>query len=573
LTHLPSDGNRAAVSPLPDSRSGSLAGSELPILPATTSRTTRVPLAPFLLLLVVGVAQRAAVFTIHFPDLNRLITNNHDWLTWQFTPIPALSNHLAASLLLLQQTPPLPPLILGIIAKCATWPFAVNYLLIGLQVLLSIATAMLMFRIQLFFTRRAYLALVAPIVYLLSTDLLFMEYNSQGQTFYENLAMLLVLVAGYVFLRLEKTGAVKYSLLLGLVTALLALTRATFSYFFIVPIVFLVALRPPRLSRHLLAFLLFGVSLQLAWCAKNAILYDRFSLDTSSWGGTNCGVGLENVGLSRLFLKSILVEPDAYPDWFITMTRLHGFVRWNSADYLPYLPPAVIDRDRRTQEILAGTATSSDGYAQSLVSRLYMRACIRFARTYPVLVLRKLWIAYKMFWQPIRNYAHQYVDVFYVRPVVQDPFALGAILTQIRNREIPEQEYLMTEQWNFLQPKPRDARKVVTYSLTLLPTLYWMRNVVAFHVLAPILLLVGAARWLRRKRAGLPVAYLFMLGVIAYVALVSNLAEYGENMRFRLAVEPLIWVSSAFGVSIAAGILRRTLQRGTGARAGTMTGE
>jgi hypothetical protein len=42
-----------------------------------------------------------------------------------------------------------------------------------------------------------------------------------------------------------------------------------------------------------------------------------------------------------------------------------------------------------------------------------------------------------------------------------------------------------------------------------------------------------------------------MLGVIVYVALVSNLAEYGENMRFRLTVEPLIWVSSAWGVKIA----------------------
>jgi len=513
-------------------------------------KASKVPLAPVLVLLAVGVAHRATVFLLHLSDLNRLIANNPDWLTWQFPPIPALSHHLAASLFFLQQTPPIPNLILGIITKFAAWPYTVDYLLIGLQAVLSIATAVLMFRIQLFFTQRVYLAVLAPVVYLLSSDLLLLEYNSQGQTFYENLAMFLALLAAYVFLQVERTGLVGYSFLLGLVTALLALSRATFSHFLIIPLVFLVMLRPPRFSRHLLALLLLGVSLQLAWSVKNALLYDRFSLDTSSWGGTNFASGLQKVGLGGLFLRSILEEPDSYPGWFVAMNREQGLVLWTPA-YAQYLPPSVAERDRRTQQILDGTGTSGDSYGQSIVSRLYMQAFVRFARKHPERILRKFWGSYQMFWQPIRNYAWQYVDVFYVRPVLEDPFALDVVVRCLLNGQIPEQQYLMTEQWVYKRPKPQRADKTSTYSLTVLPTLFWMRNIVAFHVLAPILLLAGAARWVRHRRTGLPIGYLFMLGVIVYVALVSNLAEYGENMRFRLTVEPLIWVSSAWGVKIA----------------------
>ncbi len=505
------------------------------------------PLAPILVLVVLGVAHRVTVLVVHLSDLRRLITNNPDWLTWQFPTLPALSQHLAATLFFLQQTPPIPNLLLGVVTKLAAWPFAVAYLLISFQAALSITTAVFMFRIQLFFTRRVYLALLAPVVYLLSSDLLFMEYNSQGQTFYENLTMCLVVIATYLFLRLERTGALKYSILLGLATDFLALSRATFSYFFIVPIVFLVVLRPPRLARHLLAFLVFALALQLGWSLKNALLYDRFTLDTSSWGGSNFEVSLYKSGLGSLFLRSILEEPDHYPGWFVAMNREQGLVFWNPA-YVRYLPQSIAERDQRTQQILGGTGAASDSYAQSIVSGLYMRAYLRFARRHPGTILGKFWASYKMFWQPIRNYAWLFVDLFYVRPVVEDPFALDAIVTQILNGRIPEQQYLMTEQWVFLRPKPAQAQKADTYSLTLLPTLFWVRNVVGFHVLAPILLLVGAVRQARHGRAGLPVGYLFMLCVIVYVALVSNLAEYGENMRFRLNVEPLIWISSALGV-------------------------
>jgi hypothetical protein len=40
-----------------------------------------------------------------------------------------------------------------------------------------------------------------------------------------------------------------------------------------------------------------------------------------------------------------------------------------------------------------------------------------------------------------------------------------------------------------------------------------------------------------------------MLALVAYVAVVANLAEFGENMRFRLSVEPILWLLTAFSCS------------------------
>jgi len=522
-----------------------------------------------LVLVGVGLLHRAALFLLYFPDLQQLITNNPDWLTGQFLTIPALSRHLAGALFLLQQTPPIPNLVLGIISKCTTWPMGVGCVLIALQALLSIAAVILMFRIQLVFGHRIWLCLVLPLIFLLSTDLVLMEYNSLGQTFYENLPMCLLLLATYLVLRLEHTGSVKYSGLLGLVTALLALSRATFSYFLVIPILFIVILRPPRLRRHLLAFFLFGVSLQLGWCAKNALLYGHPSLATSSWDGTNFEASLIKTGLGGLFLSSILADPAGYPNWFIAMNRREGLVPWNPA-YVRYAPPSLLQRDRQIQEICPANVAAGNTYGQSTMSALYLRAYMKFARQYPWLVLRKFAMSYKLFWQPIRNYSYMYVDLFYTMPVIGNSFNIPAVLARIAHGDIPEPQHLMTERYVFLAPKPRNAKRINTYSLTLLPTLLLMINLGALHLLAPMLL-VFALTPLGRRKGGLPVGYSFMLCAIGYVALVSNLAELGENMRFRLSVEPLIWVSSGIGFGMLHRLLwpeRWRLARAIGAPSG-----
>ncbi len=72
---------------------------------------------------------------------------------------------------------------------------------------------------------------------------------------------------------------------------------------------------------------------------------------------------------------------------------------------------------------------------------------------------------------------------------------------------------------------------------------------------------LAAIGWLLRRRRGplaepdaTRAAVLVVGGTFyCYLAAASSLGEYGENMRFRLGVEPLIWTLTAVG---AAGVLR-----------------
>jgi hypothetical protein len=95
----------------------------------------------FTLLVAVGVVHRGPFMTWRFEDLRSLVSSNYGWLTWQYLTIPGLTNHLARSILYLQQTPPFPNLILRILAKCFGWPYGTTYALVSVQAIVSIVSA------------------------------------------------------------------------------------------------------------------------------------------------------------------------------------------------------------------------------------------------------------------------------------------------------------------------------------------------------------------------------------------------------------------------------------------------
>jgi hypothetical protein len=109
-----------------------------------------------------------------------------------------------------------------------------------------------------------------------------MEYNAFGQTFYEHLATVLLLLVVVLFLGLCRRPSVRRAAALGTVTGLLALSRASYSYFFVVPATFLYVLgrrpiHPLATRKRLLSVYLLSVALtQGIWCTKNAIVFKTF---------------------------------------------------------------------------------------------------------------------------------------------------------------------------------------------------------------------------------------------------------------------------------------------------------
>lgn len=276
------------------------------------------------LIISITILHRAFMLIKYSADLHALVNNNPGWLTWQFLTVKAMTEHFWESLLYLQQTPPVPTIILAGIIRLFGWPEGTAFALIGLQAFISMGTAILLFSLLHKVTQRMYISCVIAICFLLSTDLLVMEYNSFGQTFYENLTMFLLIASVYLFWSFLNTRNLLYILYVGLLVSLLALSRASFSYFFLVPVLFLILKTRQREYRYALLILCLGLLPHLLWCAKNYVIYDALSLSTSSWQGLNFAVGLARRGNEKQFVQSILQEKDRYPPWFVTMLKEHG---------------------------------------------------------------------------------------------------------------------------------------------------------------------------------------------------------------------------------------------------------
>ena len=526
--------------------------------------TRRFRVGPFILsIIAVGVLHRLALFLRQLPDLDRLIALNPDWLTWQFLSIPAMRDHLALSLLYLQQQPPVPILLLGLLLKVTSWPHGVAYCLILFQATLSIASSILMFQILSRHLNRPLLSWGVAMLFLLSLDLILLEYNSFGQTFYENITMVWLLLAVWLYERLLTDKRVRYSLWLGVVVALLAMSRATFSYFFPVPLICLLMINLPTRRRHLVAYLLPIIVLQGAWTGKKALIYNTFDLSTSSWKGTNFGMGLKFSGNGEVFRQFILANPQDYPEWFVRMNLELGLVHWRSP-YQAYLPAEVQAQDRAINERLSWQNTRENSQGQRVVSDLYMQAYVRFARAHPDIVFRKFWASYAIFWQPIRNYSSQWLDLFYVRPVIWNSFDFPRTIRLLFDGGIPEPQYILqqTVRGSPVRATATDAA-VKWIGLSTIPTVLLMVNIACIHLALPILLIYGGYSRYRGRPAPVPAGLYFMSLAILYVTLVVNLPECCENVRFRLDVEPLIWITSALCLQSIAVMIRGRLGRTT----------
>src|SRR5262249_60001015 len=101
-------------------------------------------LAAWSIVVLVGIGHRTMLFALHRSDLDALIDANAAWYTFQHLPREMLRDHLFASMVLLQQTPPISNLLLGVVLKGFSWPAGVAYAMIWLQTVLTLVTAVVL---------------------------------------------------------------------------------------------------------------------------------------------------------------------------------------------------------------------------------------------------------------------------------------------------------------------------------------------------------------------------------------------------------------------------------------------
>jgi hypothetical protein len=191
------------------------------------------------------------------------------------------------------------------------------------------------------------------------------------------------------------------------------------------------------------------------------------------------------------------------------------------------------------------------------------RVFLEFVRANPATMARKWVRAYRVFWQPIANYGQMFVDLFAVGNHLTDSFDLRNIVVQLGAGTLPDTQYVSSgfhDPWH----RPDTFRLTPTslYAARWLEPFILVLNLISVHVLLPLLAIWWLASRLRRppsnrfdplRMSALLVAVIFY----GYLAALVNLVETVENMRYRLEVEPMIWLISLICVTELTGILRR----------------
>src|SRR5262245_28207993 len=310
-----------------------------------------------------AVAHRVVLYLLHRTELESLVVDNMAWYPFQYLPQEMLRDHLVAAMLLLQQTPPVPNLLMGIALKTFAWPVGVAKFLIVLQSLVSVLTAaVLVHLLAVLYPRRVVLWTAIGLLFVLSTDLVVLEYTSMGQLIYGPLAMLLTLVVVDRLAALRSTGWPREAAAAGAAAGLLALSHATWSYFGLPCVVLAAVLARRQRMRAVLACLMAILVLQGGWALKNWAVYGVLSPATSSWGGMHTVNGFTTAGFTadyfRFFGEQTTREHGA-PEWAVEFA--HG----DQKAALDRLKADVGERDARVERLL--------GLSNPLLNTLFFR--------------------------------------------------------------------------------------------------------------------------------------------------------------------------------------------------------
>ncbi len=521
-------------------------------------------LAAWGIVVLAGIGHRATLFLLHRADLDALIDANAAWYTFQHLPREMLRDHLFRSLLILQQTPPASNLLLGIALKWCSWPVGVAYAMIWLQTILTILTAVVLVHVvSVLYPGRVVLWTAIGLLFVLDTGLVVLEYTSMGQTIYGPLAMLLVLATVDRLVVLRRSDRVRDAVAAGIATGLLSLSRAPWSLFPLPCLVLVSVLARTRKLRATLACLLPIVILQGGWALKNYEVYGTFSPMTGTWGGMHAAVGLGSAGLGEeydRFLQQRVAAHDGHPEWVL------AFLAGDPA-VLDRLPPEIHQRDLAVERTIGLTNPTWNTLGFRTLWAEGERLFLVFAWQHPRDMLAKWMRAYDIFWQPMENYGRLFVTLFAVGNHVGSGFDFAGIVRQIGAGTLPETQYVMSGTHRFMTERkaPRRFTPTTMFTLRWLDPFVLMLNVLGVHVLLPLVAAVALARRGEPATPGFDplrmAALLVAATVYGYLAVLVNLVETLENMRYRQEVEPVVWLITLISLTTLGGFVRGVARR------------
>jgi len=525
------------------------------------------------LIFVVAVCHRALQWLLLEPALKVLIQNNPDFQVMQLLPRSLWQSNFAEALLYLQQSPPIPNIIFAVVCIFTPDPLHQAAALTLFEGLLHAISSALIFRLLMRFSISLPISLTVSVLFIVNIDFLVAEYSAFGQLFYEQMAMCLCLCAASCATSLARKPSAWIAFVFGVTIAGLALTRASFSYFFIPAAVWFICMAFCTASgnrqwlRLSVLFLLPIVIVHGGWAAKQFWVQGQFSWATSSWGGLNIQAG----DLKRFFATKARqtdsgnANTDAIPSalamdvaclsrWqhikplgFFAINQLLGTHPDNAGP-----TPQALTIDRNSTQA-RDMSVAADSAVVREYSQCVQKAYFALWLSHPNQLLASWWQSYGLFWDAISDFAEIYPITLI--PEHKRGDKPGTTLAWQPGGDIFASRNFMIRQDTFpFFSTVYDAsamRPVTLLALPVLPALFSTLAMVLLHS-APLVYLL-----LRRRNNNnnnnnnnnaVNTAYAgisFLVLTYLYVAVVSSIGEHGENMRFRVVVEPLVWCIAA----------------------------
>lgn len=412
-------------------------------------------------------------------------------LHWGFQLADAywLQQDALGTLLFDHTQPPLYNAMHGFLIQLAPNTYAL--LGISIQLVMLWASAWMMWHSLNLIHAPHWLLWGAPLVWLGAPGLHLFHW----MYFYEALSLFLIhtMVLGAV--RYFQLGE-RVSLFLSLGCIVLLSLSRTWAHPLLPLVAGLVLIRSIPLTTTQIRIILFTIAFAWLPVLKNGIVFGVWS--SSSWGGMN---------LARAVLS---FEPDTTsPAYRNELQRIRPFQEWSH--YAPYF---TIEKSTQALHPSLDQPYRSTGYANFRylgyldVSRSYRSTALSVLFTMPQTYIQHVGFGLVKFFYPIHA-----VDYFEMNPTALHYPLIWACAC--------------CGQWNAI-------RVLFHYP----PLDHPIAKVCVLWMVAAVVLLIRAVQLWRQKRA----TPLLVLGLIwcGYIVMVSSFLEYGENMRFRMMVMPVL---------------------------------
>lgn len=444
------------------------------------------------IIVLVWLGFRIYVYTMDWWHIMEMLPEED--LGWVAFPGAYLRDHFFDAMYYFRQEPPFPQFILGVMIKVFGWPFPIPIAPFFLSIL-CLFSAIFMRDIARFFGVNNFVSTGIALLWVLSVDCVSFEIDAYPKAFYEMLTGFLFIASLWVLVRYFTKKSDFLLLTFFLVIGLMVMTRSSLSLFFMISIAIALLVG----GRKAVIFGLIPLVLQVGFSLKNYLAYGEFYLETTSFSSANFASSLYRSGRMGDFIDFSSASGKDY--CYVGVYRGTAPTK----DCAIRLEEAK-KKDNAMSEKLGFQMDSYGSFYLREVSKSLDSEFVMYLLSHPKAVIDIFWGAYRLYWGSSRN-------------------ELTPVMGMLNSKLF----YFL--EW--VNDGVRYINIILIHSVFLYATFIVFKNK----------MFIG-------DRNAKVIVFLYAAISFFYVSLVTSIADFSENNRYRFAIEGVIWLLPVMSFSL-----------------------